>query len=134
MKATLLATHPVLMAKDVTASVQFYRALGFELSFQDRPEEPRYAGQNRDNVELHIQWADPSQWAYPTDRPAYRFLVSDVDSIYREFSANGSINAATSQGSPWSLPAETPWGTREFHIRDPGQNSLQFYQPAQGAA
>ncbi|MCJ0824450.1 VOC family protein [Luteimonas sp. 50] len=134
MKASLLAAHPVLMAKDVAESVQFYRTLGFSLAFADRPEAPRYAGIVRDGVELHIQWADATQWAYPTDRPAYRFRVTDVDAIYQEFLAGGSINATTGQGSPWSSPAETPWGTREFHLRDPGQNSLQFYQPLSGAA
>ena len=134
MKARLLAIHPVLMAHDVTASVQFYLSLGFSLAFQDRPEQPTYAGVVRDSLELHIQWADPSQWAFPTDRPACPFLVSDVDAMFQAFRESGSINGTTSQDSPWASPAETPWGTREFHLRDPGQNSLQFYQPLQGAA
>lgn len=133
MKAKFLAVHPVLVAKDVAASVEFYRALGFLLVFQDRPENPQYAGVVRDGVELHLQWADPSQWAFPTDRPAYRFLVADVDELYREFQSSNSIDAATAQDSPWSEPAETPWGTREFHLRDPGQNSLQFYQARSAA-
>lgn len=128
MKAKFLAAHPVLMARDVASSVQFYRTLGFALSFQDQPEDPKYAGVVRDSVELHIQWADSSQWAYPTDRPAYRFLVSDVDAIYQEFLGSGSIHADAGHGSPWAAPADSPWGTREFHLRDPGHNSLQFYQ------
>lgn len=128
MKAHLQGVHPVLAASDVTVSVQFYRDLGFTLLFQDTPEQPKYAGVARDDVELHIQWAEPEQWAYPTDRPAYRFAVSDVDAIYGEFIESGRINTGTSQGSPWAAPADTPWGTREFHVRDPGQNSLQFYR------
>ena len=83
----------------------------------------------RDGVELHIQWAGLEQWAYPIDRPAYRFMVSDVDTIYAEFKESGLIGAETSQHSPWAAPADTPWATREFHLRDPGQNSLQFYRP-----
>jgi len=129
MKAHLQGVHPVLAASDVMASAKFYCDLGFTLLFQDTTEMPKYAGVARDGVELHIQWADPEQWAYPTDRPAYRFVVSDVDAIYREFADSGRINASTSQGSPWAAPADTPWGTREFHVRDPGQNSLQFYRP-----
>lgn len=129
MKAHLRAVHPVLGARQVRTSVQFYRDLGFTLSFQDASDEPRYAVVTRDGVELHIQWADPGQWAYPTDRPAYRFAVDDVDSLYQEFVAAGRINESTSQGSPWAAPANTPWGTREFHLRDPGQNGLQFYCP-----
>src|SRR6476661_2850095 len=127
MEANFQAVHPVLMSGDVAASVEFYRGLGFALLFLDVPEAPRYAGVARDSVELHIQWAGAEQWAYPTDRPAYRFVVSDVDAIYKEFVERGNVNPKASESSPWSAPANTPWGTREFHLRDPGQNSLQFY-------
>jgi catechol 2,3-dioxygenase-like lactoylglutathione lyase family enzyme len=129
MKARLQGVHPVLAASDVTVAVQFYRGLGFTLLFQDTPEEPRYACVKRDDVELHIQWAGPEQWAHPVDRPAYRYIVSDVDAIYREFVECGGIAADRGQGSPWAAPADTPWGTREFHIHDPCMNSLQFYRP-----
>lgn len=128
MRATIQGIHPVLGSRDVSASVQFYGQLGFVLLFQDMPDAPKYAAVGRDNVELHLQWADATQWAYPTDRPAYRFLVSDVDAIYGEFVESGGVTAATRQGSPWAAPANTPWGTREFHLRDPGHNSLQFYR------
>lgn len=129
MKASVQAIHPVLMAHDVGESVQFYRDLGFSVLFLDAPEAPKYASVARDNVELHIQWADSGQWAYPTDRPAYRLVVSDVDAIYSEFLVGGRVKKGTSQGGPWSAPADTPWGTREFHLRDPGHNCLQFYRP-----
>jgi len=128
MKATLRAIHPVLMAPDVSAAVEFYQRLIFTLLFVDRKSDPRYAGVMRDGAELHIQWADPGQWAHCADRPAYRFFVSDVDALFREYVACGMIHAGTGHGSPWATPADTPWGTREFHIRDLGQNSLQFYQ------
>ena len=129
MTSKLQGVHPVLASSDLAASVEFYRGLGFALSFQDNPDQPKYAGVTRDGVEIHLQWADSEQWAYPTDRPAYRFVVTDVDAIYEEFVESGRINSSTSQGSPWAAPADTPWGTREFHLRDPSQNSLQFYRP-----
>ena len=129
MTSRLQSVQPVLASSDVAASVEFYRGLGFALSFQDDPYQPKYAAVRRDGVEIHLQWAGPEQWAYRIDRPAYRFVVTDVDAIYEEFVGNDRINSDTSQGSPWAAPAETPWGTREFHLRDPGQNSLQFYQP-----
>lgn len=128
MTSVLHGVHPVLMARDVTVSIRFYEDLGFALLFQDTQDAPKYAGVRRDNVELHLQWGDPEQWAHAGDRPAYRFLVDDVDGLYREFVASGRIGAQTSQGSPWAMPAETPWGTREFHLRDPGGNVLQFYR------
>jgi catechol 2,3-dioxygenase-like lactoylglutathione lyase family enzyme len=124
----LKALHPVVQAHDVAESIAFYQNLGFTPTFQDNPENPRYAAVTRDNIELHLQWADPTQWAYPIDRPIYRILVDDPDALYEAFLAGGAINTQTGDGSPWRKPADTPWGTREFHLRDPGQNSLQFYQ------
>jgi catechol 2,3-dioxygenase-like lactoylglutathione lyase family enzyme len=129
MTITLRAIHPVLVAKDVAASIRFFRDLGFTLIFQDTTDGPGYAALMRDNVEVHIQWADPEQWSYPTDRPTYRILVNDVDALYRELADSGKITSSTGQSGPFAAPANTPWGTREFHLRDPGGNGLQFYCP-----
>ena len=129
MRADLQAVHPVLAARDVAQLVQFYKCLGFTLVFQDAPTNPKYAGVQRDSVQLHIQWADEEQWAYPTDRPVFRFMVSDVDALYREFVESGAVGSASGQGSPWATPSDTPWGTREFHILDPSKNGLHFYRP-----
>ena len=128
MSTTIQALHPVLVAADIPESLAFYKKLGFTPSFQDDPSTPRYAAIQRDNIELHLQWADEQQWAYPTDRPAYRFLVADVDALYREFTASDAVNPTSNDHSPWHAPADTPWGTREFHLRDPGKNILQFYR------
>jgi hypothetical protein len=129
MRANLQAVQPVLAASNVEESVRFYQCLGFSVVFQDAQTNPKYVAVKRDGVELHIQWADKEQWAYPTDRPAYRFTVSDVDLIYHEFAKSGGMRANKSQDSPWASPKDTPWRTREFHLRDPSRNSLQFYRP-----
>ena len=133
MPAEITALHPVLMAREVAASLAFYARLGFTPDFLDDPTAPRYAVVRRSSVELHLQWADASQWAHAGDRPAYRFLAPDVDALYAEFLAAGGLSFATdvfaTAHSPWALPADTPWETHEFHVRDPGGNVLQFYQP-----
>jgi predicted enzyme related to lactoylglutathione lyase len=127
MRANLEAVHPVLPASNVEESVLFYQRLGFSVVFEDAAINPKYVAMKRDGVELHIQWADREQWAYPIDRPAYRFVVTDVDEMFQEFVKSGGIRSDMSQG-PWASPKNTPWGTREFHLRDPSQNSLQFYR------
>jgi len=127
MTASLHAVHPVLAASNVEESVRFYKSLGFAVVFQDAAINPKYVAVKRDGVELHIQWADKEQWAYPIDRPAYRFVVTDVDEMFQEFVKSGEMRSDVSQG-PWASPKNTPWGTREFHLRDPSQNSLQFYR------
>ncbi len=126
----ILAVHPVLGAKEVSASVAFYQRLGFSLVFADAPASPRYAVVTRDACELHLQWQDASSWQGSTDRPTYRFLVADVDALFHELRSSGLVPDPSLPASPWALPGNTPWGTREFHIKDPAGNGLQFYRPA----
>jgi catechol 2,3-dioxygenase-like lactoylglutathione lyase family enzyme len=129
MNATLQALHPVLASNDMAASIAFYGRLGFTLRFKDNPDDPKYAGVQRDGIEFHIQWAAADQWAPGIDRPTYRIRVSDVDALYDAFMRSGALDARSNLGSPWAKPADTPWRTREFHLRDPGHNGLQFYRP-----
>ena len=126
MRAKLESIHPVLMSRDVSASVRFYTRLGFSMTFQDRPIDPQYAGVLRDGVELHLQWQAESQWAYPIDRPTYRIRVQEVDALYAELRDSGVLDGVGQ--SPWQTPGDTPWGTREFHVLDPDRNGLQFYR------
>lgn len=128
LQSEFSAVHPVLASKDVSASIEFFRRLGFEPIFQDSSPDPRYAVVTRDGVELHLQWADPQQWVAGLDRPVYRFLLENVDIFFRELKGTGCVSSNAAGESPWAVPANTPWGTREFHLRDPDGNGLQFYQ------
>jgi catechol 2,3-dioxygenase-like lactoylglutathione lyase family enzyme len=123
----LESVQPVLMSSDLTASIRFYERLGFVTVFQDSPSDPRYAGIRRDGVELHLQWHGEEQWSFPADRPTYRFVVREVDAFYAELRERGALESQRASRGPWREPADTPWGTREFHILDPDGNGLQFY-------
>jgi hypothetical protein len=72
--AKLESVQPVLMVRDVAASIQFYQLLGFEPAFRDVPVEPKYAGVRRDGVEIHLQWHEAKDFCQG-DRPTYRFVV-----------------------------------------------------------
>jgi catechol 2,3-dioxygenase-like lactoylglutathione lyase family enzyme len=120
------------MSSDIAESLRFYARLGFREISCDSVTDPRYAGVSRDGAELHLQWHDQAQWANPSDRPTYRFLVVDVDALYAEIVQSGAIAVEPSPQSPWASPGDTPWGTREFHLRDPGGNGLHFYEPVRG--
>lgn len=120
-RARLRAVHPVLMVRDVVAAIRFYELLGFTTTFRDSATETRYAGIRRDDVELHLQWHDAREWTFPVDRPTYRFVVLDVDTLHAEF-------AALAQPLHYTSPRDTPWGTREFHVLDLDGNGLQFYR------
>jgi catechol 2,3-dioxygenase-like lactoylglutathione lyase family enzyme len=128
VRARVESVKPVLMCSDVPASIRFYERLGFTLSFQDDPASPKYAGVERDGAELYLQWHDQAQRAQANDRPTYRFLVREVDALYAELLANDAVTEQAGASSPWSVPGDTPWGTREFHLRDPDGNGLQFYR------
>lgn len=127
MRTKLRAVHPVLAASDMRRSLAFYAGIGFETRVVDADSAPRYALATRDGVELHLQWARESDLAVSGDRPVFRFLVEDVDALYQEFLDSGALADAAHSNSPWRVPADTPWGTREFHLRDPQGNGLQFY-------
>ena len=127
LTTAITAVHPVLAARDIETSLDFYNRLGFSVVLRDDPDLPRYAAVRRETVELHLQWADASQWAHGVDRPVIRFLTPDPDTLYAEFDNAGAVTAESS-GGPYASPADTPWGTREFHLRDPGGNGLQFYR------
>jgi catechol 2,3-dioxygenase-like lactoylglutathione lyase family enzyme len=116
----LVAVHPVLMVRDVTRALEFYARLGFRLVFRDDTEHPRYAGVRRDEAELHLQWHAESAWQHSGDRPTYRVVVDDPDGLSQELEAIPGLDR-----TPVSA---TAWGTREFHVRDPDGNGLQFYR------
>lgn len=117
----LEAVHPVLMVQDVAASLSYFARLGFLRTFGATKDNPNYAGVRRDGVELHLQWHDKEQWRYELDRPTYRFVVDDVDALHTEFQQCDPSLQMTQV-------MDTDWGTREFHVRDPDGNGLQFYR------
>jgi catechol 2,3-dioxygenase-like lactoylglutathione lyase family enzyme len=121
MAARLEAIQPVLMVRDVAAALAFYGRLGFKHIFSDSIDKPKYAGIRRDSVEMHVQWHDSSEWDSPNDRPTYRIVVSNVDQLFDEFNASNLNFDRTAI-------RDTAWGTREFHVRDPDGNGLQFYR------
>ena len=120
MPAKIESVQPVLMVRDLASAIRFYQSLGFEHTFSDSADRPRYAGIRRDAVELHLQWHDAIEWSYPNDRPTYRFVVSNLDQLFKEFTVVFPALDRTDV-------ATTAWGTREFHVRDLDGNGLQFY-------
>jgi uncharacterized glyoxalase superfamily protein PhnB len=124
VKATFKAIHPVLGARDVTVAVKWYvERLGFICTFDDGGTPIRYAGVARDAVELHLQWQDERYFPAPgEDAPAYRFRVDDPDGLYAECNGERGLTATAPL-------RDTPWGTREFGVRDIDGHGLHFYRP-----
>jgi hypothetical protein len=54
MKPNLQTVQPVLMSRDVSASMGFFEKLGFRVEGRDVVDDPKYARMCRDSVELHF--------------------------------------------------------------------------------
>lgn len=113
--AQLDRVEPVLMVRDVNRALEFYARLGFVEVFRDDDHAPRFAMVARDAVRLAMQWHDFEGVA--GDRPVLRFPARDVDALSEECADLDDRTEVT----------DTSWGTREFHVRDPDGNGLQFY-------
>lgn len=121
MKGYLQEIHPTLPVKDVKKALDFYvKKLGFSIAFADDSSQASYAGVKRDNVEIHLQWHDPKEWA-AVDRPMLRFLTQNIETLFDEYKTNDVFHKNTSL-------KDTSWSTREFAFYDLYQNGLTFYQ------
>lgn len=90
------------------------------MAFQDSASAPRYAGIERDGIQLHLQWHDPSSFD-KVERLGLRFLADDMDALFWEFAPLGVFHRETKL-------RDTPWGTREFAFYDGDGNGLFFYR------
>lgn len=112
---------PTLPCRSVTATVAFYRRLGFEGGAHAFNHD--YAILRRGAVELHFF---TSEGVLPAESSAGCYIrVLDIESIYRSFASSGLPHA----GIPRMDSLEDkPWGLREFAVVDPDGNLLRIGQ------
>ena len=111
ISAVTLATH------DMRRSVDFYRMLGFEMTYggNDATFTSFRAGGGFLNLiaePLERQW---SWWGRVI------FYESDVDALYARVLAAGY--------RPEAAPRDAEWGERFFHLIDPDGHELSFACP-----
>ena len=115
----LKAAVPEIHVRTSAAALQFYsEKLGFTCANSWRPDEtkddPCYMAFVRDGV-----WLQVTSFKGTLGTVVYVY-VDDVDTLYGEFVAKG-----VQQLDP---VADQPWGTREFAVTDPDDNTLRFGQ------
>jgi uncharacterized glyoxalase superfamily protein PhnB len=122
-RANLRDVIPILDVRDIETALRFYvERLGFRVEFRYAEDPNNYAGVCRDSVSLHMQWQHGDEFRKGTaGRLRVRIAVDDPDALFEEFLAAGALPEATQI-------RVTPWGTREFGIRDPDGNGLTFYR------
>lgn len=112
---------PILPSRSISATVDFYKALGFQGGAHEA--DSAYAILRRGAIEIHFfSHAD----LVPADSWAGCYLrVQDVDSIYLAFASA----ALPRLGIPRMDRLENkPWGLREFAVVDPDGNLLRIGQ------
>lgn len=122
--ATILASEPQLLVRDLEAAFAFYRdRLGFAVAFA-YGEPPFYAQLARDGGRLNLRKVgagpvfDPSLREREGDVLAATLVVDDVKALFLEFQQGGV-------GFHQSLRRE-PWGARTFILADPDGNLILF--------
>lgn len=114
--------NPILPVRNVNDAIRYYtERLGFRLKFQDHPQEPHYAGVERDQVCLHMQWHDPVDFREHVDTLMLRIVIDNVDALFEEYCHKEVFHSQTAL-------RDTTWGTREFAFYDLDGNGLIFYR------
>ncbi|SOD62878.1 hypothetical protein SAMN06297387_10841 [Streptomyces zhaozhouensis] len=122
-------TIPLLPCQTIQPVVDFYTALGFEVTFVQRSPNP-FAVVERGDIGLQffgMKKYEPSQ-SYST---CY-VLTDDVDGLYEAFRAGlkAAYGRIPSRGIPRIGPLkDMSYGVRQFLMTDPGGNCVRVGQP-----
>lgn len=124
MTAKLLRVAPVLVVRDIRASVEYWREkVGFET---DQIYGGGFAMPTRDDVVVMLAQAPPGvdpplpNWRVVDKTNNVYIWVDDAREIYQELQDRGASIDYTLY--------DTPWGTREFGIQDLDDHDITFGQ------
>lgn len=121
-------TIPILPCRTLQPVLDFYAALGFEATFQQRSPNP-YAVVERGGIQLHffgMKRYDPTQ-SYST----CLIRTEDIDGLYETFRSGlkAAYGRVPTRGLPRIGPLkDTSHGVRQFLVTDPGGNCLRIGQ------
>ncbi len=124
-KPTFSRLTPMLPAgKDVQAALAFYEEkLGFTPTY--KADDLSLSTLRRGDVEIMLQDYDDPHTASQT---SMRIQVTEVDTLYSEYHAQGIAPFEQNDGAGLSRIKSTPWGTREFAVRDLAGVCITFYE------
>ena len=112
-------TIPILAARDIAETVDFYGKLGFAVVRVYDDFGAPYLLLRRDDIEFHFVHSpetDPEE----SHGGCYLRLI-DAQAVYDEWEPLGLVGVHP--------PQDTPWGMREFFIVDPSGNLIRIGTP-----
>ena len=112
---TLKRIAPIFAVRDVTASLAYYRGLGFVTREYDGGG---YGFVTRDGVEFHVG-EQPDFDARTSPNSAYLW-VDDADDVAAAWRLSGA---------DVRTPEDTEWGQHEGVLVDPDGNMIRFGSP-----
>ncbi|MFE6778152.1 bleomycin resistance protein [Streptomyces sp. NPDC057702] len=122
-------TTPVFPCPSIPETLAFYRALGFEVTFEQTRPNP-YAVVERGAIALHFfgtRRYDPA-----TSSSTCLISTDAVDDLHTAFRAGlrAAYGRVPTRGLPRIGPLkDTTYGVRQFLVTDPGGNCLRVGQP-----
>ncbi|MFF3331226.1 bleomycin resistance protein [Streptomyces sp. NPDC002888] len=121
-------TIPILPCRTLQPVLDFYTALGFEVTFQQRSPNP-FAVVERGGIEL--QFFGMKQYEPAESFSTCYVTTDDVDGLYEAFRAG--LKAAYGRIPTRGLPRVGPlkdmsYGVRQFLMTDPGGNCVRVGQ------
>ncbi|MFH9419907.1 bleomycin resistance protein [Streptomyces sp. NPDC017529] len=120
---------PILPCRTIDEILDFYRALGFEVTFCQKSPNPA-CGVRLRSIELQFFGMKAHD---PTDTYSTCYvLTDDVDGLYESFRAG--LKAALGKVPTRGLPRigalkDMSYGVRQFLMTDPGGNCIRIGQP-----
>lgn len=117
-------TPMIPSGNDMQASVDFYeQKLGFTSTY--KPDDLSMVILKRGAVEIMISNFDDPHTASQT---SMRIQLSGVDALYKEYQAQNIAPFHENNGAGLGKLQSTPWGTREFAVRDLAGVCITFYE------
>jgi uncharacterized glyoxalase superfamily protein PhnB len=117
-------TPMIPAGKDMQAAVAFYeQKLGFTVTY--KAEDLSMVILQRSEVEIILQDSDDPHTASQT---SFRIQLSDVNALYDEYQAQAIAPFEQDDGAGLGSLRSTPWGTREFAVRDLAGVCITFYE------
>jgi uncharacterized glyoxalase superfamily protein PhnB len=122
---TLSAITPMLPAgNNMQAAIDFYTdTLGFTPTYT--ADDLSMVILKRDAIEIIINNTDDPHTASQT---AMRVQVAGVDALHAEYRAHGIAPFHLNDGAGLTGLQSTPWGTREFSVRDLAGVCITFFE------
>jgi catechol 2,3-dioxygenase-like lactoylglutathione lyase family enzyme len=108
---------PIIPARDVEAATTWYRD---QLGFDVYHVEGEYGIVGRGESWIHF-WG-PSGIEPADSNTMIRLGVRGIDALYERCEERGIVHSNAPLG-------ETPWGFREFSVRDRDGNLVTFFEP-----